>query len=277
MVGRQQRGLDDASSRRRAGSARSPPSPPASRRSPPNLEPRCRTTASHEGASGRPHTPAARRRARARRSASGAPSPPPACAGGGPPTTLRAAKHARALSPQRVPHGREQLRAPLRASTKRTVRAGSSGRANASHSCSSVSDPAQRGDAVAEAAVDRLLGGPERRDRLAALVDVAQLRVHHRAEHAAAAVRRLDADHGDARARAASRRAPTTRRGTRPRRRRSAPSSNAACMRSCGEHCAKRSSRSSSAARRSTGRSRRWRGRTRRGRAQGRTSNMPRR
>ena len=43
---------------------------------------------------------------------------------------------------------------------------------------------------VAEAAVDRLLRGPQRRERLAALVDVVELGAHHRAQHAAAAMRR---------------------------------------------------------------------------------------
>src|SRR5205085_10264685 len=46
-------------------------------------------------------------------------------------------------------------------------------------------------------AVDRLLARPQRRDRLAALVDVTQLRVHHRAQRPAPPMRRIDADHGD--------------------------------------------------------------------------------
>jgi hypothetical protein len=44
---------------------------------------------------------------------------------------------------------------------------------------------AERREPVAEAAVDRLLRRPERRDRLAALADVAQLRVHHPPQQAA--------------------------------------------------------------------------------------------
>ena len=52
----------------------------------------------------------------------------------------------------------------------------------------------ERGAAVAEAAVDRLLRRPERRDRLAALVRVVEVRAHHRAQHASPAVRRRDAD-----------------------------------------------------------------------------------
>ena len=59
---------------------------------------------------------------------------------------------------------------------------------------------AHRGEAVAEAAVDRLLGRPERRHGLAALTDVAELRLHHPAKQALPAVRRQDADDGDARA-----------------------------------------------------------------------------
>ena len=56
----------------------------------------------------------------------------------------------------------------------------------------------ERREAVAEAAVDHLLGGPERRDRLTALADVLELGAHHRREDAAAAVRRQHADDGDA-------------------------------------------------------------------------------
>src|SRR5262249_42152297 len=54
-----------------------------------------------------------------------------------------------------------------------------------------------RGEAVAVPAVDRLLGGPERRERLAALVDVVELDAHHRAEDPAPSVSWQDADDGD--------------------------------------------------------------------------------
>ena len=47
--------------------------------------------------------------------------------------------------------------------------------------------------AVAEAAVDALLRGPERGDRLAALVRVVEVPAHQRAQHAASPVRRRDA------------------------------------------------------------------------------------
>jgi hypothetical protein len=60
---------------------------------------------------------------------------------------------------------------------------------------------APRGDAVPEAAVDRLLRRPQRRDRLAARLHVVELCAHHLAQDPAAAMRRIDADDGDARAR----------------------------------------------------------------------------
>ena len=55
--------------------------------------------------------------------------------------------------------------------------------------------------AVAEAAVDRRLRGPERRQRLAPAVDVFELAPHEVAQDPAATVRRQDADPGDAGAR----------------------------------------------------------------------------
>src|SRR5439155_21995944 len=53
---------------------------------------------------------------------------------------------------------------------------------------------AERGEAVAEAAVDGLLGRPKRRERLASLVRVLELRAHQRTQDAAPTVRRVDAD-----------------------------------------------------------------------------------
>ena len=53
-----------------------------------------------------------------------------------------------------------------------------------------------RRDAVAEAPVDRALGGPQRRDRLAARADVLELAAHHRGEQAAPAVGGHDAHRG---------------------------------------------------------------------------------
>ena len=55
-----------------------------------------------------------------------------------------------------------------------------------------------RGHPVAEAAVDHLLRGPQRRDRLASLTDVLELGAHHGRQDAATAMRRQDSDHGDA-------------------------------------------------------------------------------
>ncbi len=52
----------------------------------------------------------------------------------------------------------------------------------------------ERGQPVAVAAVDRLLGGPQHRKRLAALVDAVELGAHHRPQDPAAPVRRQDAD-----------------------------------------------------------------------------------
>ena len=52
--------------------------------------------------------------------------------------------------------------------------------------------------AVPEAAVDRGLGGPERRERLFALVDVVDLRTHHPGQQAAPPMRRQHADDRDA-------------------------------------------------------------------------------
>ena len=59
----------------------------------------------------------------------------------------------------------------------------------------------ERRQPVAVTAVDPLVGGPERGDRLPALVRVVELGAHHRREDPLAAVRRVDADDGDARAR----------------------------------------------------------------------------
>ena len=56
----------------------------------------------------------------------------------------------------------------------------------------------RRAHAVAEAPVDQRLGGPERRQRLAALVQVVELATHQLAGQAAAPVRRVDAHPGDA-------------------------------------------------------------------------------
>jgi hypothetical protein len=62
----------------------------------------------------------------------------------------------------------------------------------------------ERAEPVPEAAVDRRLRRPQVRDRLAALVDVVELRAHERAQDPAAPVRREDADDGHPRRRDAS-------------------------------------------------------------------------
>jgi hypothetical protein len=54
---------------------------------------------------------------------------------------------------------------------------------------------AERRLPVAEMAVDRVLGGPQVSDRLAAPVHVVELRAHHGAQDAAAPVRGEHADH----------------------------------------------------------------------------------
>src|SRR3954447_22851953 len=58
-----------------------------------------------------------------------------------------------------------------------------------------------RREAVPEPSVDRLLARPQGRDRFAALVDVAQLRIHHRAQRTAPPMCRIYTDNGDAAAR----------------------------------------------------------------------------
>ena len=56
----------------------------------------------------------------------------------------------------------------------------------------------ERGEPVAVAPVDPLVGRPERGDRLAARVNVVELRSHHRRQDPAPPVRRIDADDRDA-------------------------------------------------------------------------------
>ena len=55
---------------------------------------------------------------------------------------------------------------------------------------------AERGHPVTESPIDRLLGGPEAGDRLAALVRVVELDTHELGEDSVARVRRQDADDG---------------------------------------------------------------------------------
>jgi hypothetical protein len=59
----------------------------------------------------------------------------------------------------------------------------------------------QRRESEPKPAVDRRFGGPERRDRLPSFVRVVELHAHHLRQHAAPAVRGIDADDGHARAR----------------------------------------------------------------------------
>ena len=56
----------------------------------------------------------------------------------------------------------------------------------------------QAAEAVAEALVDAALGGPQDRDRLAALMDAVELEPHHPAQDSLAPMGRLDADDRDA-------------------------------------------------------------------------------
>ncbi len=103
---------------------------------------------------------------------------------------------------------------------------------------------ALRRHAVPEAAVDGVLRGPQEGERLAARVHVVELRAHHRAEDAAAAVRRERADDGDAGGRHdRARHRELEREGPAPPT--ITPSSRRACMRSIGRFFEKRSMRSS--------------------------------
>ena len=123
-----------------------------------------------------------------------------------------------------------------------------------------------RGKPVAEAAVDRLLGGPQRRDRLPRSRTSTELRLHHPAQQAAAPVRREHADDGHpGTAQRAARDGELEREGAgatddRRRRRRRRAGGRAAE----GSRTARRPPRS--AASRSSGRCRRRRRGTRRGR-----------
>ena len=113
------------------------------------------------------------------------------------PPVPRAREHARALEPQPVVDRRDQLERLLgrEQPQARLARRPRQARVLARE----VDLGRHRGQAVAEAAVDLVVRGPEVRDRLAALVDVVELGAHQRAEQAAAAVRRQDADDGHAR------------------------------------------------------------------------------
>ena len=113
--------------------------------------------------------------------------------------------------------------ATMRAVQTSRVRRGERGRAPA-HSHEQL----RRGVAVPEPAVDARLGREQPGQRLAAAVDVGQLRGHQRAQHAAPAVGGEDADPGDARHRAARRRRARTRAACTPRRCRPGTSSTQA-------------------------------------------------
>ena len=99
-----------------------------------------------------------------------------------------------------VVDAREELER-LAASTKRGVASRSSGRAKAEYSPGEVHLADEGRHPVAEAAVDRLLGGPQERERLTALVDVVELGAHQGAQDSTAPVRRVGPDDRDARGR----------------------------------------------------------------------------
>ncbi len=115
------------------------------------------------------------------------------------PPARRAREHARPLRCERLPYRREELECLCRRHEARPPGPLERARERGPFSLDlHVALP--RRDAVAEPAVDRLLARPQCGDRLAALVHVLQLRVHHRAQDTAPAMRRIDTDDGDARA-----------------------------------------------------------------------------
>ena len=231
---------------------------------------------------GRSRSPRARRRARAARSCFGPRAAAPLGRVGelrGLPPLARAREHARASRARDALVDRREALERLVA-RRRAARAprGSTGRANAACVARQRDLARERREAVAEAAVDRLLRRPQRRDRLAALVHVVELRAHHRREDAAAAVRRQHADDGHARAADASPPGTAVGTGTRPRRRRSSSPSHAACMRSSGSSRAEPlAPRPRRASRRSSGRSQSSAPAARRASRTGRTSMLIRR
>ena len=93
----------------------------------------------------------------------------------------------------------------------------------------------ERGEPVAVAAVDRLLRRPERCDRLLALADVGELRLHHPAQQPSASMRREHADERSRRRTAAEPPGTVIAKGRPLRPRRSRPSSKPrACARTAG-------------------------------------------
>ena len=196
MVERQQSGLElgrpveveqpaPQLTRRLRASAR-----PPRRRSP------CPTTtrAPTPAARGRSRSPPARRRARAVRSRFAV------CGPHGLRRSRRPSHHALDRAEEPRPLGehllveRRERRAASSTSTRRKVPRGSNGCANAVCSRASLISPRPRGEPVAEARIDRRLRRPQVRRGLAACAAVRELIAHQRGEHAAAPMRRQNAD-----------------------------------------------------------------------------------
>ena len=154
----------------------------------------------------------------------------------------------------------------------------SSGAPNAACSRGTATSPANAARPYPKRAVDRLLRGPQRRERLAALVRVVEVGAHHRAQDAAAAMGRRDADDGRPRARDRSRPGTESVNANAPAPPTIASPSQAACIRSSGSSAREAlGSARRPARRRSTGRSPARRGRARARSAQRRTSTLIRR
>jgi hypothetical protein len=113
------------------------------------------------------------------------------------PPVARAAEHAGRLAPDRVPHAREELERLGRVDEAHPPlaleRAGEPGVLTGDRDLGAL-----RRHPVPEPAVDRVLGGPEQRERLTAHAEVVELRTHHRTEDTASAMRRERADDRDA-------------------------------------------------------------------------------
>ena len=111
-----------------------------------------------------------------------------------------APEHPGGLAPDGVPGTREQLERLLRVDDPQ--RSLALERTRERRVLSRDRDfGALRRHAIAEAAVDRVLGRPQERERLATLVHVVELRAHHRAQNATPPVRGERPDDGHARGR----------------------------------------------------------------------------
>ena len=113
------------------------------------------------------------------------------------PTTPCCARTSRVAARRPARRAAGTARAASSSSSSRTVPRGSNGCANARALARQLDRAHARGEPVAEPAVDRRLGRPQVCDRVAARATVLELRLHHRRQHAAPAVRRQHADDGD--------------------------------------------------------------------------------